>query len=252
MTHKDKKMTIQQSILEENRDSQADSRREETLRFIHGIGHELKQPLGLIRAYSYYIKKNLTPDQEPLSQYPEKIDQQVDVITQMLNNVVDATKASTLTLTLHKEQFEILPFIKALKEEINSIFPTRKITFSPIKTSKTLCADQIRLQQALTNILINALKYSPEELAVTVSVKVTSSQLVIQIIDKGIGIPDADIPYLYNLYYRGTNSKSTGVKGLGLGLSLAKEILAMHSGNIDIASKLNQGTTVTVTLPLAV
>lgn len=108
--------------------------------------------------------------------------------------------------------------------------------------------DKIRLQQALANLVDNAIKYSPENTTVTITCRETESSIEILVKDEGIGIPDQDLPRIWDRLYRGDSSRSQ--KGKGLGLSFVKAIIEAHSGNISVKSQCRKGSSFTITLPI--
>ena len=110
-----------------------------------------------------------------------------------------------------------------------------------------MSGDKDKIRQLLVILLDNAIKYSKEPIDVTVSA--VKQNLRIHVTDKGMGIPENEIPYLFERFYRvdGARARSTG--GVGLGLSIAKRIVDLHEGQIDVFSKLGKGTTITLQFP---
>lgn len=224
-------------------------RREQTLRFIHSIGHELKQPLGLIRAYTYYIKKNLFDIQDQIQQYPEKINQQVDIITSMLNNIVDTTKLSTALINLNLESIDLNLLLTDVITDLTTAYPDRTFRQSFPKSAVVISGDVIRIREAILNVMLNAIKYSDNTQPIKISLTKKDFAAVIKVKDYGIGIPAEQLEHIFEPYFRTDHSKVTGVKGLGLGLALVREIIKLHSGSITVESKLNKGSTFSITLP---
>jgi len=113
-----------------------------------------------------------------------------------------------------------------------------------------ITADKERLEQVFINIISNAIKYTPDGGEIRVHAKGVSDGVVIIVRDSGIGIPEADLPHLFERFYRVEKSRTSETGGTGLGLAIAKEIIEAHGGSIAVASKQNIGTTVTIKLPL--
>lgn len=222
--------------------------KEEAIRFVHTIGHELKQPLSLIKAYTYYIKRNLTPEQTKLVQYPEKIDQQVDILTSMLNDIVDTTKLSNQKIQLNKESVELVQWLNQLLTDIRAAYPARHFVFNapPVLEFE---ADPIRLRQAIMNLCMNAVKYSAEDSTTTINLEKINDMITITISDQGTGIPVAHGHKIFEPYFRSPQSKKTNPKGLGLGLSLVREIVKVHGGKISVTSEINKGSCFTIHFP---
>ena len=108
--------------------------------------------------------------------------------------------------------------------------------------------DRARIEQVVINVISNSVRYTPEYGSITVSAR-GGDEVSVSVADTGIGIPEADVPHLFDRFYRVDKGRSRAQGGTGLGLSIAKEIVDRHNGRIDVKSKLGEGTTVTVTLP---
>jgi signal transduction histidine kinase len=222
--------------------------KEEAIRFVHTIGHELKQPLSLIKAYTYYIKRNLTSEQTKLVQYPEKIDQQVDILTSMLNDIVDTTKLSNQKIQLNKEPVELVQWFNNLLTDIRAAYPARHFVFNapPVLAFE---ADPIRLRQAIMNLCMNAVKYSAEDSTTTINLEKNEDTVTITITDQGTGIPASHVHKIFEPYFRSPQSKKSNPKGLGLGLSLVREIVKVHGGKISVTSEVDTGSCFTIHFP---
>ena len=111
--------------------------------------------------------------------------------------------------------------------------------------------DQSRIEQVVMNLLSNAIKYTPDGGEITVSTGLEDSHVWVRVRDNGIGIPEKDLPRLFERFYRVDKARSRASGGTGLGLSIAQEILRLHNGEIQIQSVYGKGTVVTVRLPVA-
>ncbi len=231
------------------RSTVAASQKKRTLRFIHSIGHELKQPLSLIKAYTYYLSKYLPPGNDQAHQYPDKINRQVDLLTTMLNDIVETSRLSTLEMKLSKQKIELGKFIQNQIADLKSAYPNRSIQLETNHSPTCILGDRMRLRQAIMNLLVNAINYSEESEPIFVTIKPNTKTILLSITDRGIGIPPSQIKHIFEPYYRTTGSKKRGVKGLGLGLAIVKEILRLHHAKISVQSKVNKGSTFTIHFP---
>ena len=112
-------------------------------------------------------------------------------------------------------------------------------------------ADRERIEQVIMNIVSNAIKYTPDGGEISITAGTGKGTVWLQVADNGIGIPEKDLPRLFERFYRVDKARSRESGGTGLGLSIAKEILNQHGGDIVITSQYKEGTTVTITLPAA-
>jgi signal transduction histidine kinase len=113
-----------------------------------------------------------------------------------------------------------------------------------------LQGDRDKINLALHNLLGNALKYTPAEGQVTVSIDVRNGQLVIDVIDTGIGIKPEEAEKIFDKFYRSEDPRVEKITGTGLGLTLAREVVRLHGGDVTLQSELNRGSTFTATFPI--
>jgi two-component system phosphate regulon sensor histidine kinase PhoR len=123
------------------------------------------------------------------------------------------------------------------------------LTFEPLPELPQVRGEVNQLAQVVTNLVINALNYTPEG-AVRVSTFQTAAEACLQIEDTGIGIDPDDLPNIFDRFYRGRRSQRSETPGTGLGLAIVKEIIDLHDGRIEVLSRVKQGTTFKVWLPL--
>ena len=124
------------------------------------------------------------------------------------------------------------------------------LTYVPGSTTPTITADPDRIRQVIVNILSNAIKYTPAHGTVTVLCGQQENYVYIKISDTGIGIPEKDLPMLFERFYRVDKARSREMGGTGLGLAIAKEIVEAHNGSLDVESEYGKGTAVTIRLPI--
>lgn len=223
--------------------------KEKALRFIHGIGHELKQPLSLIKAYTYYLSKYLPVNDKEARKYPEKIDRQVDILVQMLNDVAESTRLSTQSMKIKKQKMNLVTFLKKIIADLKTAHPDRSITFTNNLPKIIIIGDKIRLRQAMMNLIVNAINYSEPSDPIEVKLKSNDKSITIKVKDQGIGMSSQEIRHVFEPYFRTADSKKRGVNGLGLGLALVKDILRIHQANISVQSKPGKGSTFTIRFP---
>ena len=140
-------------------------------------------------------------------------------------------------------------FAKYVAENLTEIAPNNpRVVFAPGENGIMVELDRSRFRHVLDNLISNALKYSGEEIVVNVSKK--GSRAVLEVTDRGIGIPQGDLATVFSRFGRGSNARNQGIEGSGIGLYVAKKIAEAHRGRIQVRSKENAGSTFSVDLPL--
>jgi len=211
----------------------------------HVVSHEFRGPLAGIKAVTFLMRRNPTPDQ--VSDYVQKIDQKVDTLTHHISDFLDY-------LRIKEESFEIHPEIVSSREQIEKIIHLNKQSISShmINVSElpdvSITVDPQRLQQLLSILIANAVKFSPEEKHISVIVEIHSEEIHISVQDKGIGMSDKFIADLFD-DEKILESNRT-MPGMGLCLYIAQHIVKLHRGQLSVTSKENKGTTVLVKLPI--
>jgi anti-sigma regulatory factor (Ser/Thr protein kinase) len=136
-----------------------------------------------------------------------------------------------------------------VKETVDALMPQRQIKLTVRGHDPVVRGDPARLRQVFENVLGNAIKYSPEGVSVDVRITETEHTVRIAVHDQGIGIPADEMKFLFERFTRASNAKRSKIKGTGLGLYLAKTLVERHGGNIQVQSKLGEGSTFTIVLP---
>jgi signal transduction histidine kinase len=223
--------------------------------FLLAASHDLRTPLTSIKGYVQVIQMRLY-SRKPLSR--DWLDQQVQQLDDAVNRLAAAVEAMTdvaqlhigHSLTLALEPVEIGSLVRSVAPGVAMAY-NRGATPVEVDVAVEVVAmgDRVRLERVLQNIIGNAINYSPLGAAVQVRVERSGNWAVIEVQDRGIGIPAAELAHLFRRFYRASTSR--GMKGTGIGLAGSKAIIEQHGGQISIASTLGSGTTVTIQLPLA-
>ncbi|MEW5743924.1 MAG: ATP-binding protein [Nitrospirota bacterium] len=206
------------------------------------IAHELRTPLSAMRGELEGMVDGLIPaDREHLqSLYAE-----IGRLRNIIEGIEELSRAEASSLTLHRQSIELCPFLANIAERYRKIFSDKGITLEcRCPDAITLNADPEKLSQIVINLLGNALKATERGGTVAVSAFVSNAAAVIEIADTGCGIAGEDLPYIFERFYRASRG------GLGLGLTIAKELVEAHDGTIAARSEAGKGSTFTVTLPL--
>ena len=223
-------------------------------RFITMASHEFRTPLAIISSSTSILQNfgdRLTSEKK--QGHLETIQEAVTRMIQLLDDVLTINRAEAEKIEFNPELSDIIAFCHDLKEEIETTCQHHTIDFSwnlgagVADNSLIVNFDQKLLHQILTNLLTNAIKYSPGKTLVDFNLTKENDQLIFKITDSGIGIPEKDQVNLFASFYRASNVGS--ISGTGLGLSIVKKCVDLHKGKIILDSQVEQGTTFTVIIP---
>ncbi|MDB9487917.1 hybrid sensor histidine kinase/response regulator [Dolichospermum circinale CS-1225] len=223
-------------------------------RFITMASHEFRTPLAIISSSSGILQNFSDRLSEKRKQeHLETIQNTIKHIIQVLDDVLMINQAEAEKIELKLEPLDIIKFCRHLKEEIEASFRSHEIDFyidlgdEIFNNYQLVLIDKKLLRQIITNLLTNAIKYSPDHKLVNFSLSRKDNQLIFKISDYGIGIPPSDQVHLFEYFQRGSNVGT--LPGTGLGLSIVKKCVDLHQGEITLDSELGKGTVFTVILP---
>ena len=168
----------------------------------------------------------------------------------LIDDLLDVTRIESDKLLLRYAPFDLNMLIGEVTDEVQRSFGQHQI-IRELGDSVTLQADRERVGQVLTNLLTNAIKYSPRADRVIVRTMRDGDQVVVSVQDFGMGIPKRDQARIFERFYRIDDNDHAGISGIGLGLYVAAEFVKRHGGRIWVESEVGQGTTVSFSLPLA-
>ncbi|HEY9703781.1 MAG TPA: HAMP domain-containing sensor histidine kinase [Allocoleopsis sp.] len=215
-------------------------------------GHELRNPLTAI-LFSIQILQQLEtthPDDTKLK-YLHIIQERVEYMKDLLDSLLLISQAGNGKLECKPSMIDVIGFCENLVEQMElSDIGNHKLIFTPPPGEREFLLDQKLLYHILSNLLSNAMKYSPEKSTIKLIFfpKPQEQKVIFQVIDQGIGIPDSEQEQIFDSFHR---CKNVGkIVGTGLGLYIVKQLIDIHQGNIEVYSKVGKGTTFTITLPL--
>ena len=216
--------------------------KKERSEFLASISHELRTPLTYIKGYADIVKKrNLSSDER--EQYLSIIVEESDRLAKLIKELFDLAKMDQNTFVIEKEWINLNDFFTKIEQKFSPIFHENEMEFIlDCQPNLMLQADSLRLQQILVNLLDNARKYSMSGATIVLRAWKQKKEIHISIVDNGKGIPEKDIPYIFHRFYRVDKSRTRSLGGSGLGLSIIKELMIAHGGEILVKSKENVGT----------
>lgn len=218
--------------------------------FVSLVSHEFRTPLTTIQSSAQMLDRySQKLSQEKKQNHLIRIQSAVTGMTQLLEDVLTIGKAEAGKLKFVPAPIDLVAFCGNLVETLQvSATPQHQILFSSFGNCTEAQMDEKLLGHILTNLLTNAIKYSPQGGTIRFDLSCTSNSAIFRIQDSGIGIPPKDLERLFESFHRASNVGA--IRGTGLGLAIVKKCVDTHRGEIAIASEVAVGTTFTVTLPL--
>lgn len=216
--------------------------------FISIASHELKTPVTTLKASLQFMqmqKSNLSTD--TLDDMIDRANRSVNKVTWLIEGLLNVSKFSQGQFTLHQSTFDLVKLIHDCCCEIN--IPKGYAINISGERKLEITADAGRLEQVLTNLVSNAIKYGDENRKIDIIIQNKLGQAKVSVVDHGPGIPPSKIPFLFNRYYQVQNNGNNSNSGLGIGLYICSEIIKKHNGDIGVDTKLGKGSTFWFTLP---
>lgn len=226
-----------------------DARRE----FVANVSHELRTPLTNIRSYTETLLDaagDIPIDTE--KQFLGVISSESERMARIVTDLLTLSKLDYGRMELRMMRFSLSELLKNVANamKLTAQNSGHEMLVDAPDTLPSIVGDRERIEQVVVNILSNAVKYTPSGGHIRLSACAPGKNLVrIKVEDDGVGIPAADVPRLFERFYRVDKARSRAAGGTGLGLAIAKEIVEQHEGKIALASEYGKGTTVTITLP---
>lgn len=220
--------------------------------FVSTASHDLKNPLANIKLSADLLRRAAERGDAQLQQkHLHNIATQVDRMQQLITDLLDIVKLETGRALVY-ERVPMEPFLQHVVEDFALAAQEKQINLryqlSTAVTSAVLDHQQFR--QALHNLLSNAIKYTPAGGEVVLASMAEDDTLLVEVRDTGLGIPAADIPYLFDKFYRVTNPDHMAIEGTGLGLSIVQTVVHQHGGAVDVTSEFGRGSTFRIRMPL--
>jgi signal transduction histidine kinase/FixJ family two-component response regulator len=220
--------------------------------FISTVSHELRTPLtGMIEGIAIVLDEVAGPINEKQTKFLRIAKRNADRLSDLINDVLDLQKFGAGKTRLDIQSHDIKQMVLEVQEIMMLYADKRSIEMSFAFSDDLSKAkfDRAKIIQVLTNLVSNAVKFTPEKGRVSVIVQRRDSDWVISVSDTGMGIPKEELPKIFDPFYR-INRPGQHVQGTGLGLAIVNKIVKLHNGLIEVESKVNHGTTFTIYLPL--
>lgn len=225
--------------------------RETRSEFFANISHELRTPITYLEGYAHILKENLYQSEEEKEQYVEIIHQESARLTRLIHDVFELSKMEEGKINLNQEWMDILEIMETIlpQAELKAKKKGLQLKADIQENLPCIYADGLRMEQILMNLVDNAIQYTNKG-AVCIEIRhVESGELMITIKDSGKGIPEDELPYIFERFYRVEKSRSREYGGTGLGLAIVKQFVDMQGGSLTVSSEVGKGTQFKILFP---
>ena len=227
-------------------------RLEETRRdFIANISHELKTPIASISLLAEALDV-ASDDPDQVKRFASRMGTEATRLSQITREIIELSRLQATDILTTATRLDVASIVSAAVDQNHVIADARQITLAVGGAKRVeVMGDESLLTLALNNLIANAVQYSPDGSRVGIGVHHDAGVVELVITDQGIGIPDADLPRVFERFFRVDQARSRNTGGTGLGLSIVKHVVQNHGGDIRAWSQVGQGSTFTIRLPEA-
>ena len=219
--------------------------------FLANMSHELRTPLhGILSFAQFGIKKHASAKPEKVLEYFNRIDQSGKILLSLLNNLLDLAKLESGKMSFSFKKYALNDVVEPVIDEFRSLVSERNITIF-LEIPETMVKtelDQEKIQQVVRNLLNNAVKFSPENKNIRLTIDQTDDSVGLSVADEGLGIPEDEVESIFDKFIQSRKTK-TGAGGTGLGLSICREIIHAHKGKIWAMNQPEGGAIISFRIP---
>ncbi|CCJ33376.1 two-component system histidine kinase PnpS [Caloramator australicus] len=218
--------------------------------FVANVSHELKTPLTSIKGFAETLKD--VEDENIRKKFLDIINIEAERLTRLINDILTLSELENKEYALNFEKLNVIEILEEIKYIMKPLAESKNIEIYLEKECEDIYVhgDRDKFKQMLINLLDNAIKYTNEGGKVKIILEKSTNEVIISVIDNGIGIPKEHLPRLFERFYRVDKARSRSLGGTGLGLAIVKHVVNLMQGKIDVESKVGEGTTFKITLPM--
>lgn len=219
--------------------------------FIANVSHELRTPISMLQGYSEAIIDDVATTDDEKKELARIIYDESLRMGRLVNEFLDLARMEAGHIRLHLSPLDISEFAHRVVRKFFTVAKEHNIELKEeiFDKEQKIMVDPDRIEQVLTNLIDNAIRHTSEKGSVTLSVQPFNEGVLISVKDTGSGIPEEDLPFVFERFYKTDKARTRGRSGTGLGLAIVKNIVDAHHGYVTVNSKLNQGTTFSFFLP---
>jgi len=230
----------------------SDVRRTEQIRrdFVANVSHELRTPLAGIKAVIETLAEGALDDRKAAMDFLNRADSEVDRLILLVEELLDLSRIESGGVPLERRETDIDALVREVADRLRPQAERKRLdlVLELPGSAGTATIDSARIERALLNLVLNAIKFTPDGGAITMSAEGTRSTIVLKVRDTGIGIDSAALPRIFERFYKADLSRAGGA-GSGIGLAIVKHAIEAHGGSVRAESALGAGSTFTITLP---
>ena len=219
--------------------------------FLADVSHELRTPLAALRTFNELLREGAGDDPEAREEFLESSGQQIARLDWLAQNLLELSKLDSGLVLLDLRPDDLRAAVESAVEQTSGAARRRgvHVTLHPAAAPIRIRHDPQRIGQVVANLVANAVKFTPRGGSVTVDVAATPDGARIEVADTGVGIDPAELPHIFERFYRGSRANEARGSGSGLGLAIVRSIVDMHGGTVEVESRVGSGSRFVVTLP---
>ena len=221
--------------------------------FVANVSHELRTPLSIIKGFAETLRDGAMDDPVRGPQYLGTIEKHADQLTNLVSDLLELSRLDSQVGLTHKAPVNLVSLIRRVEDLLLPVAQRKKHVFD-IRVPEhlpQLFGNEDYLERTITNLIDNAIKYTPEGGRVSVNARHENESVIIEVTDNGIGIAQHEVPFIFERFYRVDRSRSRELGGTGLGLSIVKHVVQVHGGSIQVETSPGHGSTFRLLIPVA-
>ncbi|MGM0947569.1 sensor histidine kinase ResE [Bacillus vallismortis] len=219
--------------------------------FIANVSHELRTPISMLQGYSEAIVDDIASSEEDRKEIAQIIYDESLRMGRLVNDLLDLARMESGHTGLHYEKINVNEFLEKIIRKFSGVAKEKNIALHQDVSliEEEFMFDEDKMEQVFTNLVDNALRHTSSGGSVSIEVHSVKDGLKIDIKDSGSGIPEEDLPFIFERFYKADKARTRGRAGTGLGLAIVKNIVEAHNGSITVHSRMDKGTTFTFYIP---
>jgi len=210
------------------------------------VAHELRTPLTTVQTHMEAMLEGIW---EPTPERLESCYDEMNRLGNLVSDLENLAKVESENLKLNKSRISLREMTEKVLVNYEKEMKDRNLSVEVAGNCSDISADRDRIGQVLVNLISNAVKYTPDGGEIQITLSDTEDSVVFNIRDSGIGIPEEEIPYIFERFYRADKSRNRNTGGSGIGLAIVKSVVSAHGGTVEVESRLNEGSNFIVKLP---